>query len=328
MVKMELTAEDDIEKDYVDLFSYVRESHLAKYVYFFRPHIYDDLEKDESYYPFHLECALINDENDSVFDILFDVQHAIEIGPGSSAPVKAKTLPTLQKLFSWGSLTDYTAIDLNEGYARGACAAVKNILPHMITNAICLDFLEPLAFEHLRKSYDRDNRLYFSFGQTIFSNNNEADIDYLLSNIATQLRSHDYFMFGVDLSDDTNALALAYDTEVSHQLAFNTMHFFKQKFALSDFDPEGFTPMYQWNEGESRVEILLKSKFSQQFTLNKNFLTINKDSLFNIYSSKKYDINKVTTYLHRHQLRIVKIKKAHNALGNQYALIIAQKNNI
>ena len=49
----------NIEQDYIDLFSYVKKGHIGKYMYMYRPHIYEDAIKQEAYYPFRMERDLL-----------------------------------------------------------------------------------------------------------------------------------------------------------------------------------------------------------------------------------------------------------------------------
>ena len=80
-------------------------------------------------------------------------------------------------------------------------------------------------------------KLFFSFGQLIFSNNNDEDIRNFMNNIGILLKNGDYLLFGIDTNKDEGMLEAAYNTKMVHELLLNTMHHLKNELNLKWFNP-------------------------------------------------------------------------------------------
>ena len=89
----------NMEQDYIDLFTEKRKGHMAKYVYMYRPYIYEDILNQETYYPFRRERDLLKNASEEICKNLLDVDEVLELGPGSKTAILSKTVPFLRGLF-------------------------------------------------------------------------------------------------------------------------------------------------------------------------------------------------------------------------------------
>ncbi|KAB2836205.1 MAG: L-histidine N(alpha)-methyltransferase [Caedimonadaceae bacterium] len=229
------------EQDYIDLFLRKRSGHMAQYVYMYRPHIYEDIIKQDSYYPFKMESDLLIQLSHDLCKNFKNVKHVLEVGPGSETPILSKTVPFLRALNSHVESFIYTAVDSTREYAEQASKLVDQHLEGIQTQALEIDFLTSNAFEDIKKDiHPDDKKLMICFGQPIFANNNDGDIEKLLKNISHFLHEDDYILFGVDTNHDEALLESAYNTKSLHDLMLNAMHHLKCTLQLEDFNTEAF----------------------------------------------------------------------------------------
>ena len=122
-----LSSEDtlNIEQDYIDLFSYNRKGHMAKYVHMYRPDTYDKLLNEDTYYPFKMECNLLAQKVDQITRSLENITEVVEIGPGSHRPMMFKSIPFLRALKHVSLFSTYKAMDSTLEYAEQACQIIK-----------------------------------------------------------------------------------------------------------------------------------------------------------------------------------------------------------
>jgi L-histidine N-alpha-methyltransferase len=313
-----------IEQDYIDLFLHTRKGHMAKYVHMYRPYIYDNVSKQDSYYPFRMECDLIAQKADEISSYFQEIAEAVEIGPGSYSPVISKTVPLLKALERQLSFSAYKAMDSNLGYAEQACQIIQGQFPTLKTEAIEIDFLSMKKFEIMKNNLNfNKKKLLFCFGQSIFSNNSRKDIFKFLNNIRSLLGINDYFLFAIDTNKDKTMIEDAYNTTLSYELLLNSMYYLKTKLILKDFNPKGFDLVYKWNQEESSVELFLKSTMNQIIKIREQLLVINKDQEFNILNSLKLDLGKIEDILFSCGLRIKEIIDENQK--NKLSILIVKK---
>lgn len=315
-----------IEQDYIDLFSMARKGHMSKYVYMYRPDIYERILNQESYYPFKMERDLLVQRSSYICKHFKNIGHVIEFGPGSCTPVLSKTVPFLHALKSHVGPPVYTAMDSTLEYAEQACFLVSKNIGDIKTHSLEIDFLSPNNSYHFRDHENIvGNKLMICFGQPIFANNNDADTGVLLKNINHILNKGDYILFGLDQNKDERLLKKAYDTKLGYELLLNTMYLLKSTFHLEDFDPEKFSHVYQWDDKQNKVELSLRSTARQYISIGKHNLAIEEGQVYNILNSKKPPLDAVEKFLTRENLMIREILSSNTTRENKFSIIIAQK---
>jgi uncharacterized SAM-dependent methyltransferase len=292
----------------------------------YRPDIYDKAISQDNYYPFKMERDLIIQKEDQICKSIQDVTQAIEFGPGSSTPMKYKTIPFLKALEQVSSFGTYISMDSNLVYAEQACELIKREFKLIKTEAIEIDFLTKQGFEKTKCNWATDGKkLIFAFGQSIFSNNNYEDISKVLNNIANFLRDGDYLLFGADTNRDESMLEAAYNSKVVHDLLLNTMYHLQIELNPEGFKPEQFDSIYKWNRTESTVEHYLKPSVTQTLKIGNQEIIIRKNQEFNILNSRKMNINIIESFLNKENIMIKEILTLDNCQHKMFSIIIAQK---
>jgi len=125
-----------------------------------------------------------------------NVRYVLELGPGSHTPIISKTVPFLRALKKQVDLFTYMAIDSTLEYAEDACRIIEKHFTGIKTQPLEIDFLSQKAFEKIEKDIHLNNKkLIVGFGQPIFANNNDSDIEMLIKNIGSFLNKKDFFLY-------------------------------------------------------------------------------------------------------------------------------------
>ncbi len=318
-----------LEQDYIDLFSYRRKGHMGKYIYMYRPAIYDEILKQDAYYPFKMESDLLIQTSNDICKNFENVRHVLEVGPGSCIPILSKTVPFLKALKSQTGPFTYTAVDSTLEYTEQACALIEQHLDNIKTNPLEIDFLHPNAFDKVKNGeHPNHNKLMICFGQPIFANNNNNEIEILLKNIGCFLNQGDYLLFGIDTNHNETLLRKAYNTKLTHDLLLNSMYYLKFKLNLEVFNPEAFNLKYKWNTKEKKVELFLKATAQQIIKIREQELLIDKGQEFNILNSRRPFIETIREFLAKENLTIKNVISSATDKNNTFSIVIAQKHFI
>jgi uncharacterized SAM-dependent methyltransferase len=312
------------EQDYRDLFLKKRSGHMAQYVHMYRPNIYEEITKQDLYYPFKMECNLIAACADNLGERLQDISQILELGPGSRTPIVCKTLPFLKALKVQSPISAYKAIDATREYAEQACHIIQEHFHDIETEALEINFLSPNAFQKIQGSI-MGRRLIVGFGQPFFANNNDSDIIDILSNISSLMEAKDYLLFGADLNDDDAMINAAYDTKLGHALLLNVMYYLKERLRLESFDPEAFDSMHQWNASKRYVELSLKAQKQQVFKIKECEVTIEKGDYLNLFNSNKPSLKLIKNYLQKANMTIKDVICPSSTTQNKFCLILSQR---
>ncbi|WP_010302144.1 L-histidine N(alpha)-methyltransferase [Candidatus Odyssella thessalonicensis] len=318
----------NLEQDYIDLFSQKRKGHMGKYIYMYRPAIYDEIIKQDAYYPFKMESELLIQMANHICENFENVRHVLELGPGSRIPILSKTVPFLKTLKSKIGAFTYTAVDSTLEYAEQACALVEQNIDNIKTNPLEIDFLQPNAFDTARSGdHPHHNRLMICFGQPIFANNDDNDIEILLRSIGRFLNQGDYLLFGVDKNNDEVLLESAYNIKPIQELLLNSMYHLKLTLNLESFDPEAFKLTCKWDNKENKVELSLKATTQQIIKIREQELLIDKGQQFNILNSRRPVIEAIRKFLAQENLIIKNVISLNSDASNTFSIIIAQKHS-
>ena len=314
-----------VEQDYIDLLSGAKKANMGTYVHMHRPETYEKVIRQEEYYPFRLESALLIQKAAQISSMLQDITQVIEIGPGSYTAMATKTIPFLKGLKLHSSFSNYAALDVILEYAQDACKIIKEQFPDIKTQAIERDLSSTTKMQSIESNQNnKGNKLLFGFS-VIFPNNHDQHREISLKNVSSLLNENDYVIFGIDTNQDEVMLERAYNTDCSYELLLNTMHHLKNTFNLYDFDPEGFDMVYKWNKEESRVELFLKSKMKQIVKIRDQEFVIDKDKELNIINSRKSKMSHVEDLFNKTGLIIKEVVTFDDQLKDKFSMIIAQK---
>jgi uncharacterized SAM-dependent methyltransferase len=314
-----------LEQDYIDLFTGRRKAHLSQYVHAYRPDIYDKVVNSDSFYIYKLERQIIQKFAGQIISELDHISHVVELGPGSSSPVLAKTIPILSALQKTASIRKYTALDITEEYAIEACEIVKRNWASLETDVIISDFVSDLGSPATQDRAADPARAIFCFGGTIFCNSLDSDVDKVLGNISHWLKDGDYFIFGVDISSNKGSLYVTYCNKLVHELLLNVMYNLKQRLRLDDFDPAAFDLIFEWDAESRSVVLYLCATKAQQIRINDQEIIINKDDKYNVINSRKFLVENVRKMLEKYGMQIAESFVLDDELGNEFAILKARK---
>jgi len=308
-----------LEQDFIDLFDGKRSAHLSKYVHLYRPEIYDDIVNDSRYYIYKLECEIIKKFADKIMLGVNNIFHVVELGPGSHSPVSSKTLPVLEALRENNIIKQYTAVDITKEYAYDACQTVKNKFEDIKSNAIVTNFVSDIGVEKIT------DKIIFSFGGTIFCNNNILEINQTINNISNLLKTGEYFIIGVDITDDEQSLSVTYHNQIVHELLLNVMYNLKQELNLENFDASAFDLVFEWQKESKDVVLYLQAQKTQQIILKDREININQGNKYNIINSRKSSLEIAKSVLEKYNIKIQETFILTDEFGNKFALLKTQK---
>jgi len=312
-----------VEQDFIDLFTKKKNAHIGKYIYMHRPEIYDQIADRASYYPYRVERSIIANCAESMVSNIKSVSNVIEIGPGSESPIMAKSVPmiaAMQKIFD---IKKYTAIDLSKEYASNACDIISQKFDNLTADAIIADF--NIKNELTKINVCATNNIVMSFGGTLISAGTEDDVENGLENISNILASGEYFIFGVDLTNDENALAAAYDTNLSYELLLNAMYGIKDAINDSHFDARAFDFVFEWDKSCMTVKFSLRANKSQKICINNHDILINKDDEFHMLNSRKTSASQVESRLQKFGMTIEDSFELKEYLNSKFAILKIRK---
>lgn len=291
-----------VGQDFIDLFTKQKNAHIGKYIYMHRPEIYDQIADSVSYYPYRVERSIIANCAKSIVSNIKSISNVIEIGPGSESPIMAKSVPMIAAMQNTFDIKKYTAIDLNEEYAFNACGIICKKFDKLTADAVIADF--NIKNELTRINICTANNIVLSFGGTLICAGTEEDVENGLENISNILASGEYFIFGVDLTNDENALAAAYDTNLSYELLLNAMYGIKYAINDLDFDARAFDFVYKWDKSCTTVKFSLRANKSQKICINNHDIVIKKDDEFHMLNSRKTSESEVESRLQKFDMTI------------------------
>lgn len=315
-----------MEQDYIDLFTEKRKGHMAKYVYMYRPYIYEDILNQETYYPFRRERDLLKNASEEICKNLLDVDEVLELGPGSKTAILSKTVPFLRGLRDQIGLCTYKAIDSTLEYAQQACQIINEQFDDIKTEALGIDFISRNAFHKIETTgLSYSTKLMIAFGQPLFANNNDCDIEVLLKNIRGFLKKNDSLLFGIDTNQNEKLLEEAYHNNLVHEFLLNSMHYLKTTLNLKDFHSEAFDLIYRWNREERAVELSLKSTVQHTLTIRECEIVIEKGQEFNIMNSRKPPLETIEKFLSKEHLTIKNVISSDGDKDNKFSIVIVGK---
>ena len=219
----------------------------------------------------------------------------LELGPGNGAKLSALIA---------GAGPERGPLDLHlVDVSRSALAQAERslsehadvrIVPHPTTYETGLE-------EFGRTRFAPGRRLAVFLGSNI-GNFDPRGRDAFLGRVRSCLGRGDGFLVGIDLVKPAADLILAYDDPLGVTAAFDLNLLARINRELDgDFDLDGFEHRAVWNEGASRVEMHLRSRWRQRVTIRGACLTLEMrpDETIWTESSYKYRPEEIAAMLSR-----------------------------
>ena len=204
----------------------------------------------------------------------------IELGAGSSR--KSRIL-----LGSTTSIAAYVPVDISGDFLQEDLIRLRRDFPHLAVHPVVCDFTEHFD---LPEEIGSSSRVGFFPGSTI-GNFEPEDAGRLLRRVGRTLGEGAVLVVGVDLVKDSLVLSRAYDDGQAVTARFNLNLLKRINRELdANFDLEAFKHRAFYNERESRVEMHLVSKCSQEVRVMGRVFQFGAGETIHTENSYKYTV--------------------------------------
>ena len=296
--------EDNILKDFYDLFAYKKIGHLTKYGYLGKVDYYKQiLEKEKKYYVFESEIELIHNSK-IMSDIIKDYSIFYEIGSGPRYAISKKTIPFLSHS---NKLEKYYAIDCHKEYADIAANTVFSYFKDIKAEGICLDITKKHNLSVEPKS------CVFMLGTCLANFTHEENIN-ILNSIRMLLCESSVFIISFDTTQDKEIIYNGYNTNSVYQFYLNMLRVFGKSTLSKNFNPESFSHLCEIVESDDYTEMqgkLIANK-SQSFTLGNDIISIEKGAQYHLVNSRKFKNEYLQTLLSFCRFKVIDVIKQSN----------------
>ncbi|HBC56392.1 MAG TPA: L-histidine N(alpha)-methyltransferase, partial [Gammaproteobacteria bacterium] len=235
-------------------------------------------ETDE-YYQTRTENQLLQDHAEDLAEFVSPGCTLIEPGSGNSQKVR-HLLPVVQP-------STYVAIDISKQFLLESTAHLAEEFPKLDVVACCADFTRPISLPELNNSSER---LIFFPGSSI-GNFEPAEAAQFLTQLADLGGTGSQLLIGVDLKKSVDRLNAAYNDKSGYTEEFNLnlLHRINEELR-ADFNPDYFAHDAFYNDKKGRVEMHLRSKRSQEVSLNGKSFQFAADETVHTENSYKYHV--------------------------------------
>jgi L-histidine Nalpha-methyltransferase len=218
--------------------------------------LFDRITELEEYYPTRTEAAILRENAGKLAGELPEGAALVEPGAGSGEKTRIV-------LDAWPGLGAYVPVDISGEHLAAAVAGHRAAYPDLPVHPVVADFAG--GFE-LPEAVGGMPVVVFFPGSTI-GNFTKGAARELLAGFRA-LPGAAGLVLGVDLPKDKERLIRAYDDGEGVTAAFNLNLLARINRELGgDFDLDGFAHEARWNDGESRIEMHLRSRRAQRVTV-------------------------------------------------------------
>jgi len=230
------------------------------------------------YYPTRTEIALLRSTAPEIARHIRPGAALVEFGSGAS--IKTRLL-----LDAAPQLGAYVPIDISETALSQAVKAIATDYPALKVSPITGDFTKPLT---LPEAIRARPIVGFFPGSTI-GNFTPAQAAPLLARARTLLGERASFLVSADLVKPIQTLLAAYNDPQGVTAAFNKNLLVRINRELGgDFDLDSFDHRAVWNEEDSRIEMHLVSRQTQQVGIGDDIFDLAEGETIHTENSYKF----------------------------------------
>jgi L-histidine Nalpha-methyltransferase len=215
--------------------------------------LFGAITRTADYYVSRAEASIIDAHARGV-DVIAQAETFVDLGSNFTD----RTAKILGAMTDTGRLRTYVPFEIDNVTLGQTAREVAAQFPGTAVHAIVGDF-----DQHLPAIARDGQQLVGLLGQT-YGNFPPAERNQFLATLRGALRQDDTLMLGVDLIKDPDRLTRAYDDREGATRAFvmNILTSINETFG-ADFDLKKFSYHSEWNQRESAVEMMLRSKADQ-----------------------------------------------------------------
>lgn len=257
---MDGEATDPFREDVLHGLSRKQKSIPSRWLYDARgSSLFDDITELDEYYPTRTELAILKANASDMASVIGADGVIVEYGAGSLLKVRI----LLDALTAPGA---FVPVDISAEHLEAASGELKADYPDLPVVPIVSDFMASNLGSQLPETGGR--RAGFFPGSTV-GNLHDAEIDRFLKTTRSDLGDGSCFIIGLDQPKSTDVLLKAYDDAQGVTAAFNLNLLRRINRELGgNFDLDSFEHEARWNEGESQIEMHLKSLRPQTAAVN------------------------------------------------------------
>ncbi|MEM7623563.1 MAG: L-histidine N(alpha)-methyltransferase, partial [Planctomycetota bacterium] len=177
-------------------------------------------------------------------------------------------------------------VDISMDYVERSAEALARRFPNLEILPLCADFTEPLDIPPTARA--PSSRLVFFPGSTV-GNFHRPEREQLIKNFAAAAGPGGRALLGVDLVKDGATLEAAYDDSDRITEAFNLNLLARMNRELgSDFEPDDFHYVAEWDTTDSAVHMYLESRVDQTVSISDTEVTLTSGERIHTESSYKF----------------------------------------
>lgn len=240
--------------------------------------LFDEICELDEYYPTRTELKIMEDNIDDIASVFDDETLFIEFGSGSS-------LKTRLLLDHISKIAGYIPIDISEEYLLKCAESLRREFPEIDIYPVAADYTKPLDLPSIVKKVS--HKIAYFPGSTI-GNFSIDEAKEFLRIIYKLVGENGGLLIGVDLKKDKDILEKAYNDEkgVTTEFNLNLLKRLNREFGF-DFVIENFEHLSFYNQEAGRIEMHLKSKCDQEFSIQEHKFSMREgETILTEYSHK------------------------------------------
>lgn len=240
--------------------------------------LFDQICELDEYYLTRTESAILSQYAEEMCELLGPDVVLVEPGAGSSVKVRL-LLPHLKEPLA------YVPLDISREHLLASCEQLQQEFPQVLITPVVADYSAPLALPPV--PHEPKKKVVFYPGSTIGNFEPQAAVAFL-ARFARFCGEGGALLIGFDRRKDTPTLEAAYNDSKGITAAFhlNLLHRIKNELD-SDIDPSTFRHHAPFNEDESRIEMRLISRTTQEVRVGRErFSFVEGEAITTEYSYK------------------------------------------
>jgi len=260
--------------------------------------LFDRICQLDEYYPTRTELRIMQDNIDSISEVLGDDVMLIEYGSGSSEKIKII-------LDNVKGIKAYLPVDISMEHLIKSAAQIAAQYKDLEVIPLCADYNRSFKIP-LPKNPIKTKIVYFP-GSTI-GNFHPSEAETFISRIRRVVNKHGGLLIGVDLKKDKKILQQAYNDSqgITAQFNLNLLQHINNKLD-ANFDPQAYIHEAFYNPQQGRVEMHLVSREHQAVLINDTEIPIKKGESIWTESSYKYNLEEFAVLANRSGFEVEKV---------------------
>lgn len=242
--------------------------------------LFERITQLDEYYPTRTELTILNDYAQDIAQLFEPDSLIVEPGAGNCTKI--------EYLLEAIRPSIYVPQDVSEEFLQKSAQRLSGRYPWLKVHPIISDFSDPIE---LPESYHKYEKHVFYPGSTI-GNFEPEDAVIFLKQMHKLVGSRGGMLLGVDLHKDNEILHAAYNDEkgITAEFNLNTLNHINQ-ILEAGIDINQFEHHALYNSKQQRIEMYLRSKSLQQYTILGNTITFESGELIHTEHSYKYTLD-------------------------------------